>query len=79
MKAAIPIWAAFMDRAAHQQAEIAQPQGVTVVEVEAVTGRLWQAGCGPSVRARLSGTSRVNRAVDTSTDRNSCSFTKSRR
>lgn len=56
-EAAVPIWAAFMTKAPHKHAEIQAPQGVTVVEVEAATGRLWQEGCGPSVtEAFLSGT-----------------------
>jgi penicillin-binding protein 1B len=56
-EAAVPIWATFMTKAPHRQSEIQAPQGVTMVEVEAATGRVWQAGCGPSVtEAFLSGT-----------------------
>ncbi|HEU4879186.1 MAG TPA: penicillin-binding transpeptidase domain-containing protein, partial [Gemmatimonadaceae bacterium] len=56
-EAAVPIWATFMTRAPHRQSEIQAPQGVTIVEVEAATGRVWQPGCGPSVtEAFLSGT-----------------------
>ena len=56
-EAAIPIWGAYMSRVPHRNTDIGAPQGVSVVEVEAATGRLWQPGCGPSViEAFLSGT-----------------------
>jgi membrane peptidoglycan carboxypeptidase len=56
-EAAVPIWASYMTRAPHSTAEIQPPQGVSMVEVEAMTGRVWQPGCGPSViEAYLSGT-----------------------
>ena len=56
-EAAVPIWATYMTRAPHSQADIMPPQGVSMVEVEAMTGRVWQPGCGPSVvEAYLSGT-----------------------
>jgi len=56
-EAAVPLWGAYMSRVPHNQQEIAPPQGVSVVEVEAMTGRVWQPGCGPSVtEAFLSGT-----------------------
>ncbi|MDQ3244526.1 MAG: transglycosylase domain-containing protein [Gemmatimonadota bacterium] len=49
-EAAVPIWADFMKRAPHSRAEVSPPPGVTVVEVEAASGRLMQPGCGPAVR-----------------------------
>jgi penicillin-binding protein 1B len=56
-EAAVPLWGAYMSRVPHNQQDIAPPQGVSVVEVEAMTGRVWQPGCGPSVaEAFLSGT-----------------------
>jgi membrane peptidoglycan carboxypeptidase len=56
-EAAVPIWGAFMSKVPHKQEDIASPQGVSVVEIEALTGRVWQPGCGPSVtEAFLSGT-----------------------
>ena len=56
-EAAVPIWAAYMTKAPHQTADIKPPDGVSVVEVEAATGRVWQPGCGPSVmEAFLTGT-----------------------
>jgi penicillin-binding protein 1B len=56
-EAAVPIWASFMRRAPHSQGEIAPPAGVSAVEVEAMSGRLWEPGCGPSVvEIFLSGT-----------------------
>jgi hypothetical protein len=38
-----------MQKAPHASGEVRQPPGVTQTEVEAMTGRLWQPGCGPSV------------------------------
>jgi membrane peptidoglycan carboxypeptidase len=56
-EAAVPLWGAYMSKVPHSQQDIAAPQGVSVVEIEAVTGRVWQPGCGPSVtEAFLSGT-----------------------
>jgi membrane carboxypeptidase/penicillin-binding protein len=56
-EAAVPIWAMYMTRAPHSDADIRPPGGVSMVEVEAQTGRVWQQGCGPSVvEAYLSGT-----------------------
>ncbi|MDP9178457.1 MAG: PBP1A family penicillin-binding protein, partial [Gemmatimonadota bacterium] len=48
-EAAVPIWASFMRRAPHARAELAPPGGVTAVEVEAMSGRVWEPGSGPSV------------------------------
>lgn len=48
-EAAVPIWAEYMKGAPHSHGEIKPPGGVSVVEVEAMTGRVWQTGCGPSV------------------------------
>lgn len=56
-EAAVPIFGSFLSRVPHNSDEIAAPQGVSVVEVEAATGLVWQPGCGPSViEAFLSGT-----------------------
>ncbi len=56
-EAAIPIWGSFMSRVPHKTSDIGAPQGVSVVEVEAATGLVWQPGCGPSViEAFLAGT-----------------------
>ena len=56
-EAAVPIWGAFMSKVPHKEEDIASPQGVSVIEIEAATGRVWQPGCGPSVtEAFLSGT-----------------------
>jgi membrane peptidoglycan carboxypeptidase len=56
-EAAVPIWAMYMTRAPHSQSDIRPPNGVSMVEVEAQSGRVWQPGCGPSVvEAYLSGT-----------------------
>ncbi|HEX6574420.1 MAG TPA: PBP1A family penicillin-binding protein [Gemmatimonadaceae bacterium] len=56
-EAAIPLWGWFMSRVQHQKGDLAAPPGVSIVEVEAATGRAWQQGCGPSViEAFLQGT-----------------------
>jgi membrane carboxypeptidase/penicillin-binding protein len=56
-EAAVPMWAAFMRRAQHSQGDLPPPAGVTAVEVEAMSGRVWEPGCGPSVvEIFLSGT-----------------------
>lgn len=48
-EAAVPIFATYMQRAAHSHDELQPPPGVSLVEVEAMTGRRWQPGCGESV------------------------------
>ncbi|HVS31695.1 MAG TPA: PBP1A family penicillin-binding protein [Thermoanaerobaculia bacterium] len=45
-EAALPIWAAYMVRAPHKRADIAVPDGVSVVAIEPGSGLLWQSGCG---------------------------------
>jgi penicillin-binding protein 1B len=56
-EAAVPIFAAYMSRVPADDAELNPPSGVTIVQVEAATGRMWQQGCGPAVtQAYLSGT-----------------------
>jgi len=56
-EAAVPLWGAFMSKVPHNQEDIAPPQGVSVMDVEAATGKVWQQGCGPAVtEAFLSGT-----------------------
>jgi membrane carboxypeptidase/penicillin-binding protein len=48
-EAAVPIFATYMQRADHIRDELRPPDGVSLVEVEAMTGRRWQPGCGESV------------------------------
>jgi penicillin-binding protein 1B len=56
-EAVMPIWSDFMSKAPHSAGEIQAPQGVSIVQVDAATGHLWQDGCGPEVTvAFLSGT-----------------------
>jgi penicillin-binding protein 1B len=56
-EAAVPIFGAYLSRVPHKREEIGAPQGVSVVEVEAASGLVWQPGCGPSViEAFMSGT-----------------------
>jgi len=56
-EAVVPIWASYMVAAPHSHADIRPPEGVSVVEIEAATGRVWQPGCGQVVtEAFLSGT-----------------------
>ena len=56
-EAAVPIFGSFMSKVPHDRSDIGAPQGVSIVEVEAATGLVWQPGCGPSViEAFLSGT-----------------------
>ena len=56
-EAVVPIWADFMSKTTHSSGEIKAPQGVSIVQVDAATGHLWQDGCGPEVTvAFLSGT-----------------------
>ena len=56
-EAAVPMWAEFMTHVSHSKSELQAPQGVSLVEVEAASGRVWHNGCGPSVvEVFLSGT-----------------------
>lgn len=56
-EAAVPIWAAYMSRAPHSHGELRPPGGVSIIQVDAATGRLWHAECGPPViEVFLSGT-----------------------
>jgi len=56
-EAAVPMWGAFMQSAPHANGELRPPAGVSFTEIESMTGRLWQPGCGPSVvEVFLSGT-----------------------
>ena len=56
-EAAVPMWGEFMQRAPHVKGEIRPPAGVSFSEIEAMSGRLWRPGCGPSVvEVFLSGT-----------------------
>ncbi|MEP6904973.1 MAG: penicillin-binding transpeptidase domain-containing protein, partial [Gemmatimonadales bacterium] len=56
-EAVVPMWGAYMQQVAHSKGELAVPPGVSVVEVEAQTGLLYQPGCGIAVaEVFLSGT-----------------------
>ncbi len=56
-EAVIPMWADYMSKAPHSADEIKPPQGVTMAQVDVMTGRVWQDGCGPGItEAFLSGT-----------------------
>ncbi|MEO5580291.1 MAG: penicillin-binding transpeptidase domain-containing protein, partial [Gemmatimonadaceae bacterium] len=48
-ESAVPIWAAFMRGAPRVRGEIQPPPGVSVVQVEAASGRVWRPGCGPAI------------------------------
>jgi 1A family penicillin-binding protein len=47
--AAVPLWAAYMKRAPHSHGDLQPPGGVSIVDVDAATGRLWQPTCGPRI------------------------------
>ena len=56
-EAVVPMWASYMSNTKHSSAEIPAPQGVTMAQIDAVSGLIWQDGCGPQVtEAYLSGT-----------------------
>jgi membrane carboxypeptidase/penicillin-binding protein len=56
-EAAVPLWAAYMTKVPHSNGELQPPGGVSVVEVDVATGRLWQPQCGPNItEVFLSGT-----------------------
>ena len=56
-EAVVPMWADYMSKTKHSSGEIRPPQGVTMAQVDAATGRVWQDGCGPALtEAYLSGT-----------------------
>ncbi len=48
-EAAVPVWAEYMKRAPHSHGDLRPPGGVSVMEVDMATGRVWQPACGPSV------------------------------
>lgn len=48
-EAAVPVWAEYMKRAPHSHSDLRPPGGVSVMEVDMATGRVWQQSCGPSV------------------------------
>ncbi|HUQ20970.1 MAG TPA: PBP1A family penicillin-binding protein [Gemmatimonadaceae bacterium] len=48
-EAAVPIFGTYMQRAAHSHDELQPPPGISLVEVEAMSGRRWGPGCGESV------------------------------
>ncbi|HEX2722759.1 MAG TPA: penicillin-binding transpeptidase domain-containing protein, partial [Gemmatimonadaceae bacterium] len=49
-EAAVPVWAEYMSRVPHSHGDLAPPGGVSVVDVDAATGRVWREGCGPALR-----------------------------
>ena len=56
-EAVIPMWADYMSRTHHSSGELSPPNGVTMAQVDAVSGQVWQQGCGPEItEAYLSGT-----------------------
>jgi penicillin-binding protein 1B len=56
-EAAVPMWGEYMLRVPHSKGELQAPPGVSVVQVDAVTGGLWGPGCGEAVtEVFLSGT-----------------------
>jgi penicillin-binding protein 1B len=56
-EAAVPLWAAYMDRVKTSRAEIAPPEGIVFRRVDPTNGRLWRAGCaGPVREAFVEGT-----------------------
>jgi penicillin-binding protein 1B len=56
-EAVIPMWADYMSKTRHSSGEISPPQGVTMAQVDAVSGRVWQEGCGPQLtQAYIAGT-----------------------
>lgn len=56
-EAAVPLWAAFMDRAKTSRAEIPPPEGIVFREIDPTNGRRWRPGCaGPVREAFLEGT-----------------------
>jgi len=48
-EAVLPVWATYMQGAPHSHGDLAPPGGVSIVEVDLATGRIWQPSCGPSV------------------------------
>lgn len=56
-EAVVPMWASYMSRTRHSSGELAPPQGVTIAQVDAMSGQVWQPGCGPEItEAYLAGT-----------------------
>ena len=56
-EAVVPMWAAYMSMTKHSAAELSPPSGVSMAQVDATNGLIWQDGCGPEVtQAYLSGT-----------------------
>jgi len=51
------MWADYMSKTKHSSGEISPPQGVTMAQVDAASGRVWQEGCGPEItQAFIAGT-----------------------
>ena len=51
------MWADYMSKTRHSSKELSPPQGVTIAQVDAMSGRIWQEGCGPEItEAYLAGT-----------------------
>jgi membrane peptidoglycan carboxypeptidase len=56
-EAAVPLWAAYMDRVKTSHAEIPPPEGIVFRDIDPANGRLWRPGCaGPVREAFLEGT-----------------------
>ena len=56
-EAAVPLWAAYMERVKISRAEIPPPEGIVFREIDPTNGRLWRPGCaGPVREAFLEGT-----------------------
>ena len=56
-EAAVPLWAAYMDRVKTSRAEIPPPEGIVFRQIDPTNGHLWRPGCaGPVREAFLEGT-----------------------
>ena len=56
-EAAVPLWAAYMDRVKTSNEEIPPPEGIVFRDIDPGNGRLWRPGCdGPVREAFLEGT-----------------------
>src|SRR6185436_4095525 len=56
-EAVVPMWASYMSKTRHSSGELSPPQGVTVAQIDGMSGQLWQPACGPEItEAYLSGT-----------------------
>src|SRR6185295_18357188 len=46
-EAVVPMWASYMSKTKHSSGEMSPPQGITVAQIDAMSGQLWQPACGP--------------------------------